>query len=214
MTVFRPARWALKGLVQLSSIGFKRGPHLTRYFMYERLPRIFAKIPERDGFQKVLSISHSRNVCEMVGLGQAEITEANYPQVNILDLPFAEESFDVVVSDQVLEHVEGNPQQAVDETRRVLKPGGVSLHTTCFMYPGHPDPKDFWRFTPAALALLHRDYAEIIEAGGWGNRLAILVENLGLRYHRIPEARWHYLNKIARKNDPRWPIMTWVAARK
>lgn len=42
-------------------------------------------------------------------------------------LPFADEAFDVVVSTQVLEHVQ-NKIETLREVRRVLKPGGVTLH--------------------------------------------------------------------------------------
>jgi ubiquinone/menaquinone biosynthesis C-methylase UbiE len=42
-------------------------------------------------------------------------------------LPFADESFDVVYSANVLEHTE-NPEKVLEEAIRVLKPGGT-LHT-------------------------------------------------------------------------------------
>lgn len=42
-------------------------------------------------------------------------------------LPFEDSMFDVVVSDQVLEHV-NNYSEVLSEIDRVLKPGGVSLH--------------------------------------------------------------------------------------
>lgn len=42
-------------------------------------------------------------------------------------LPFPDASFDVVVSDQVFEHVRNYPE-AIAEIRRVLKPGGAMLH--------------------------------------------------------------------------------------
>lgn len=41
-------------------------------------------------------------------------------------MPFADESFDVVVSHDVLEHV-ANPQVSLGEIHRVLRPGGVAL---------------------------------------------------------------------------------------
>jgi SAM-dependent methyltransferase len=42
-------------------------------------------------------------------------------------LPFEDASIDVVFSDQVFEHVMNYPQ-AIDELRRVLRPGGVFVH--------------------------------------------------------------------------------------
>jgi SAM-dependent methyltransferase len=43
-------------------------------------------------------------------------------------LPFDDATFDVVVSDQVFEHVQDYPQ-AIDELCRVMRPGGAFLHT-------------------------------------------------------------------------------------
>jgi SAM-dependent methyltransferase len=159
-------------------------------------------------------MSHSENLDDLLGLDSAEIVSANYPEHDLVALNFPDESFDYVLSDQVLEHVEGNPQQAIDECYRVLRPGGVAIHTTCFINPIHGDPKDFWRFTPAALSLLHRKWSEIIEADGWGNPEVWLAVRIGLRFVGVPHASWHPLHRLATKNNPRWPISTWVIARK
>ena len=51
-------------------------------------------------------------------------------------LPFASESFDVVYSAAVLEHLAW-PLRAVQEVRRVLKPGGLMLSNFSLMKPGH-----------------------------------------------------------------------------
>ena len=103
--------------------GLPRGPHLSRYFMYNRLGEVGRTLPNRNG--RVLAVSRSANVCEMLGLTPSEIVPADYPEHNMLSLKFPDESFDYVISDQVLEHVEGPPQDAIDECRRVLKPGGA-----------------------------------------------------------------------------------------
>jgi 2-polyprenyl-3-methyl-5-hydroxy-6-metoxy-1,4-benzoquinol methylase len=57
-----------------------------------------------------------------IGLDQIKIS-------NLEKLPFADESFDVVVSLWVLEHLE-HPDQVLSEVNRVLKPGGVFLFAT------------------------------------------------------------------------------------
>ena len=194
-------------------IGLSRGPHITRYYMYDRLHSIASKLPSKNG--RVLSISHSEKLANLVALEPSEIVSANYPEHNILSLDFENDSFDYVLSDQVLEHIEGNPQQAIDESYRVLRLGGIAIHTTCFIMPAHGAPKDFWRFTPDALSLLHSNWSEVIEVGGWGNLQVWSVINEDyIRFVGVPHAQWHPLHKLAVKNDPKWPIVTWIVAKK
>lgn len=199
-------------LMKITS-GKATGYHLTRYAMYARLGEVVAQNGVTS-VDKLLAISHSKSLAEVVGIRWQDITEADYPDENILALTSPDAFFDAVVSDQVFEHIEGDPFTAMDETLRVLKPGGLLIHTTCFMNHVHGDPDDYWRFTPESLALLLRGKADVIEAGGWGNRTALLLVALGFRYLPIPHATWHPLHKVATRNDPVWPISTWVVARK
>jgi SAM-dependent methyltransferase len=153
-------------------------------------------------------------LARLLGFKDEQITDASYPEFNILSLPFEDGEFDAVVSDQVLEHIEGNPQSAIDETFRVLKPNGISLHTTCFINPVHGAPNDYWRYTPDALKLLTKKHGEVLDIGGWGNPYVWLFAAVGLRYEPIPDARWHPAHWIATKNSSKWPIITWVFCRK
>ena len=197
-------------LWRLSMKGLARGEHLTRYSMYRHLRNI--ALPNKRG--TVLSISHSGHLCEIVGINPTQLVEANYPEHNFLKLNFPDESFDFVVSDQVLEHVEGDPQSAVDESYRVLRPGGIALHTTCFINPIHAAPNDYWRFSPQALRLLSAKFSRVIDCAGWGNLDAWLWMRQGLRFDGVPHAKWHPLHRVATKNDPEWPIVTWIVAQK
>lgn len=65
-------------------------------------------------------------------------------------IPTADESFDGVLSSQVLEHV-GAPRLYLSEAFRVLKPGGSLILSTHGIWPYHPDPTDFWRWTKDGL---------------------------------------------------------------
>ncbi|HCX30511.1 MAG TPA: hypothetical protein DHU55_12210, partial [Blastocatellia bacterium] len=62
------------------------------------------------------------------------------------ELPSADGSFDCVLSSQVLEHVT-DPQLYLREAFRVLKAGGSLIVSTHGIWPYHPDPTDFWRWT-------------------------------------------------------------------
>ena len=59
-------------------------------------------------------------------------------------------TFDCVLSSEVLEHVT-SPQLYLSEARRVLKPGGSLVLSTHGIWPYHPDPTDFWRWTVEGL---------------------------------------------------------------
>jgi len=117
--------------------------------MYRQLQSVGETLSSREG--DVLAISESKKLCDVLGIKPRSLIEANYPNHNFLSLQFPDKSFDFVFSDQVLEHVEGDPQQAINESWRVLRPGGIAIHTTCFINPIHGCPSDYWRFTPEAL---------------------------------------------------------------
>jgi len=206
-----PLKTALRGLVKLSMAPLRRGPHVTRYVMYRRLAGLLDGRP-RSG--RVLSISHSTSLCEYLGLDMSRAVEANYPDCSLLSLPYGDGQFDYVVSDQVLQHVEGDAGVAIDETLRVLRPGGWAIHTTCCVNRIIKAPGDYWRFTPDGLRWLCRKASRVVEAGGWGNPHFWWIDWLGLRYEGVPEARWHPLHWIATLNEPDWPVHTWIVAEK
>jgi SAM-dependent methyltransferase len=196
----------------LSMTGLTRGPHITRYFMYDHMRELAESLPNREG--DVLSVSDSTRLCSVMHVNAKSLVEADYPDHNLLALQFPDASFDFVLCDQVLEHVEGSPQQAVDEIWRVLRPGGVAVITSCFVYRLHNAPGDFWRFSPDGLRLLAGRFSRILDNGGWGNFKASRLLLTDMRFEGLPRTKWHPLHRVAVKNDPDWPILTWVVAQK
>ena len=68
-----------------------------------------------------------------------------------------DESVDIVLSSQVLEHV-ASPDTYLTEAFRVLRPGGQLILSTHGVWRYHPDPADFWRWTCDGLKKLISAY--------------------------------------------------------
>jgi SAM-dependent methyltransferase len=85
---------------------------------------------------------------------------------SIDNLPFANDSVDLIVNVAVLEHVP-NPEQVVSEFFRVLKPGGKLFCFVPFIQGFHASPWDFQRYTKPGLQVLFAKFdIEEIECAG------------------------------------------------
>lgn len=95
---------------------------------------------------------------------------------------FKEGEFGVVLCTDALEHFY-HPHKAVEEMHRVLKPGGVLILSTRFIFPLHEVPHDYFRFTEYGLKYLLRDF-EIVEfhdTGGTMHTLGVLFQRIGFQ---------------------------------
>jgi SAM-dependent methyltransferase len=69
------------------------------------------------------------------------------------ELSAPDASFDLVLATQVLEHVE-DPHRSLSQMCRVSRPGGLVIFTTHGVWPYHPTPNDYWRWTHQGLEKL------------------------------------------------------------
>jgi SAM-dependent methyltransferase len=88
-------------------------------------------------------------------------------------------SYDLVLCTQVLEHVR-HPQTVLSEIARVLTPGGHLFLTTHGVYPFHPHPVDYWRWTQQGFEALFEDapglrLMELVPHGGSAATLAVML---------------------------------------
>lgn len=100
--------------------------------------------------------------------GVAYEVAPNAPEGDVQDLSaYPADEFDFVILDEILEHV-ARPWVAVEEVRRILKPGGCLITSSPFMIAEHRMPKDYWRFTKDGLRVLLESYSTV-DTHSWGN---------------------------------------------
>jgi SAM-dependent methyltransferase len=110
-------------------------------------------------------------------------------------IPCENESFDSAICTAVLEHLE-EPELALRECYRVLKPEGIAVYSVPFIWHLHEEPRDFYRFSKYGLKYLFEKVGfEIIElyalSGFWITFGQLLVYNL----HRLNKGllRWFHI---------------------
>ncbi len=138
------------------------------------------------------------------------------------ELPFADESFDTVVSFAVIEHVK-EPELMLREAGRVLKKSGFIVMTIPHIWGLHEIPNDFFRYTKYGIEfLLKQGGFTVVEikalAGFWVTyslrlcyylesfrpfipksllaALYFLIQRVGQEldlFHRVESETWAYL---------------------
>lgn len=94
-------------------------------------------------------------------------------------LPFIEESIDLVLFTEVIEHV-SNPQLTLKEIARVLRVNGLLIITWPLFYPLHDFPKDFYRLTEFGMQTALNDCGlKLITMKRRGSLLSVLHTILG-----------------------------------
>jgi SAM-dependent methyltransferase len=132
----------------------------------------------------------------------------DYPAFDLCAPLGDRERYDVVICEQVLEHVL-DPRAAAANLRGLCVPGGHVVVSTPFLIRVHELPAygmpDLWRFTPRGLRRLLEDGGlQVDSVESWGNRDCVAGNFDRWAAYR----RWHSL-----RNEPDLAVQVWAFAR-
>lgn len=97
---------------------------------------------------------------------------------DVTAMPFEADTYDIVLSTQVLEHVQ-DPAAVCADMARVLKPGGHLFLTTPQSSPIHNEPWNYFNFTHYGLELLFEKAGlKVIKEEAQGGHFALLAFQL------------------------------------
>lgn len=139
------------------------------------------------------------------GMPWASHTQLDFPEFDLCRPPEQLPGpFDLVICEQVLEHVP-DPLTAVQTLRRLCRPGGHVYVSTPFLVRLHDWPGDYWRFTPDGMEILLRSQGlEPVWVRSWGNR-EVVVANFD---RWVPRLAGQSL-----RDEPQLPVSVWALAR-
>lgn len=157
-----------------------------------------------------LAIKLAKKVCgidpshEAIGLGKKLVPKVEFKIGSVLNIPYPNNQFDVVVFSEVIEHIpKGTEKQSLNEIIRVLKPNGTLILSTPNAHPLSI------LLDPAYFLINHRHYQQrmmenLITSQGLTLKKSFLVRGLA---HLI-SYNLESLFKILIKRKPIFP--KWV----
>ncbi len=120
------------------------------------------------------------------------------------------EQYDLVLATEILEHCH-DPKQVISEFQRIIKQNGTIILSTPFLYPYHPDPKDYYRYTIDGLQELCKTFKEV-KIIPCGNRFLFMWEMITWRISLLKIAN-RFLANIAGYYDKNG-AMTYITVAK
>lgn len=91
-----------------------------------------------------------------------------YPKSELYSFPVADNTYDIVLSGQVIEHV-AKIWRWMPELARVTKPSGVVITVNPSSWPYHEAPIDCWRMYPEGMKALCEDAGLCVETSICGS---------------------------------------------
>lgn len=140
----------------LADIGAGKSPY---YKVFSEICSEYIAIDMKDNLPK----NEKRSIKQINGIAE--------------EIPLKDSTVDIVICNQVLEHV-NDPMKSVNEIYRILKPGGKFIGSVPHVSPVHLEPYDFRRYTDLGLKKLLDSvgYTDIkIEGSGGVHSAAVLM---------------------------------------
>ena len=141
-------------------------------------------------------------------LGYKSYRGVDYPEFDICK-DCLEERFDLIIADQVFEHLLW-PYRAARNIHTMLKPGGIFINTTPFLIRIRLNPVDCSRWTETGMKYFLAEAGfplGSIKTGAWGSLACVRANLTAPRW-----AKFGY-GKSLRK-DEAYPIAVWAVAKK
>jgi SAM-dependent methyltransferase len=134
---------------------------------------------------------------------------AQYPEYDVCKEPLAREQFDLIIAEQVFEHIL-RPDRAAAHVYEMLRPGGIFVVSTPFLLKVHEYPLDLYRWTERGMRqLLEIAGFRVLATGSWGNRECLWAD-------MQPGLAWTPYNprRHSLHNEPQFAIVVWAFAEK
>ena len=203
-----------EGTAQVNKQLVKRLKRISKRILGPNLDRVVLEKETRLLIEK-LDVT-SLSVLEISGqrwrkFGFRSYRSVEYPEFDITADLVLSETFDLVIAEQVFEHV-AYPYRAGKNVYQLLNAGGYFLISTPFLQKVHNFPIDCCRWTETGMKYFLSECGfepQQIETGSWGNRHAARAN---LRFRESFPRRNLFFGSW--KNDPTFPVQVWALARK
>jgi SAM-dependent methyltransferase len=132
-----------------------------------------------------------------------------YPEYDVCTEPLGLEQFELIIAEQVFEHVL-RPDRAAANVYQMLRPGGVFVVSTPFLLKLHGCPSDLYRWTEHGMRQLLETAGFInVATASWGNRKCLFANTK-------PGHEWtRYIRRLhSLRNEPQFPLVVWAFAEK
>ena len=194
---------------------------------YDRVVQAVDAVTGADavGWQRKIMYEETKRLVEQLGpseLAALEISglrwgslckfksykSVDFPEYDLCAAPLPEQ-FDLVIADQVFEHLLW-PYRAGKNVYEMVRPGGHFLVMTPFLVRVHAHPTDCSRWTETGIRHLLAECGfpiDLIRTGSWGNLSCVRAELTRFR-------RYRRLFRHSLRDQHQYPIQVWALATK